>query len=283
MAQGQSGDDSVYDFLYVDARRIGLLLSQFGQEGLLTELIKETQTESDSSSGFDLKVMKVDSTEGETQALTKHFDPQWLLPLRFLDLAQTMLVKDVSKAGIGQLVLASGSLGIMDLKMLQQAWNIKEVQAKVLEGATQNVPKAMANTQAAKQAKKEHEQLSQMMLGFLKIFPHTVQAALKTAEDATIWAILDEPNLITPAGYLSLKHGLMVQGQWNIVGILDALPSPDATPQATTAESLAALTLFGSPIAMVMVHIGPAAKMLLGRPNSSYGVTPLLVFRKIEH
>src|SRR4051812_39282654 len=113
MAQGQSGDDSVYDFLYVDARRIGLLLSQFGQEGVLTELTRHAQTDSETGGGLDLKIVKMDSTEGETKALTRRFDPQWLLPLRFLDLAKEMLVRDVSKAGIGQLILASGSLGIM--------------------------------------------------------------------------------------------------------------------------------------------------------------------------
>ena len=44
MAQEQESRDSVFDFLYVDNRRIGLYLSQFSEFGNLTSLVQSVST-----------------------------------------------------------------------------------------------------------------------------------------------------------------------------------------------------------------------------------------------
>ena len=53
MAQDPEKGDSVYDFLYVDARRIAVFLSQFGQYGHLTSLTRAELEASSTSGGLN--------------------------------------------------------------------------------------------------------------------------------------------------------------------------------------------------------------------------------------
>ena len=54
MALDRERDDSVYDFLYVDARRIAVFLSQFSQYGHLTTLTRAVSETSSAGGGINL-------------------------------------------------------------------------------------------------------------------------------------------------------------------------------------------------------------------------------------
>jgi hypothetical protein len=81
--------DSVYDFIYVDSRRIGLFLSQFDDSGLLqqieqSEAITEgTDDTGDRSPTVNLGVIggKLGAggktTEGRNESSKRVYDPQW--------------------------------------------------------------------------------------------------------------------------------------------------------------------------------------------------------------
>jgi hypothetical protein len=80
---------------------------------------------------------------------------------------------------------------------------------------------------------------------------------------------------------LLLKHGVGIEGTWSMLGVLDALPisgfdemKADLS-QVTAAESLGALGL-------LLGKLGPAIRRMLGRPDGSYGITPLLIFREVS-
>jgi hypothetical protein len=69
-----------------------------------------------------------------------------------------------------------------------------------------------------------------------------------------------------------------------MVGILDALPddvapSIETDPERFVAHQTAALSL-GS-LWEVIAAIAPVARVALGRPPASFGMTPLVVFREI--
>src|SRR5436305_1846102 len=117
MAQDPEKGDSVYDFLYVDARRIAVFLSQFEQYGHLTSLTRTVSETSSASGGVSVVAAKLDTAASEQSSQTRQFDPQWLVPLAFLDKADQrgMIVRDLGDARIGQLVLISGRLAMFDL------------------------------------------------------------------------------------------------------------------------------------------------------------------------
>jgi hypothetical protein len=209
--------DSVYDFLYIDLPRIQIFNSQFSQYGHITELTRSTTASSSVGGGIDLKIVKGDNSESEQTAIAKRYDTQFVAPLLFLDNAKDMLVRDLSKAGVGQFVLISGSVSIIDLMMLKDAWNLKEVKQFATLGAQQS--------QSAKGDQNRHQRRSEartksvdispattidLMFGLLKLMPHGMQAQIFSAP-FNVWSALDAKGFITSPSDLSLNHGIRVK------------------------------------------------------------------------
>jgi hypothetical protein len=74
---------------------------------------------------------------------------------------------------------------------------------------------------------------------------------------------------------LSLKHGTDVPGEWNLLGVLDALPSP-IPPQIPTLNT-------GVPqhFETMIRNFSNLARTTLGRAPEAFGVTALLLFREV--
>jgi hypothetical protein len=62
---------SVFDILYADVGRLSSLLSQFSDDGLVTEINRATSETSSSDFGLSVKVIKSDSAESETTSFWK--------------------------------------------------------------------------------------------------------------------------------------------------------------------------------------------------------------------
>jgi hypothetical protein len=291
MAQGPEKGDSVYDFLYVDARRIAVFLSQFGQYGHLTSLTRAASETSSTSGGINVVAAKLDTAASEQTTQTKQFDPQWLAPLSFLDQADQrgMIVRDLENARIGKLTLVSGRLAIFDLGMMRNAWEVGAIRDVIIQGAqtasTDDRPPPRTHAQQ-RQARQERDAAAKHIgagLEFIKLLPHAILGSLRTGE-SEVWCSLREDNLIVPASELLIKHGHVVAGDWSIVGILDAfpddaIPTIETDPERFVAYQTAALSL-GS-LWEFIATITPIARMTLGRPQGSFGMTPLLIFREV--
>lgn len=299
-AEGASSDHSVLDFLYHDSRRIGSFLAQFEPYGHLQQI---TQTKDGAKGKKEVSTTEAKGSVGVVgggytgstentvdlaQGYEKLFDPYWANARAFLNYANEhdLLVQDASKARFGQLLHAKGQLGVMDITMLRAAWDVKTIQSQIKGGMNAGTA-GHTHSAAAKAAKKKSDELADFMIDMLKIMPHAVQAFFATPEGTRIWGTLASENLVTPPGDLALKHGIMIPGEWNVVAIVDALPTPEVADDdyATQAQQavIDTLTLLGgSPISQVALHVAPAAKLLLGRPNSALGVTPLLIFREVK-
>lgn len=276
MAPVPAKADSVYDVLYADLTRIRLFNSQFSQYGHITELTREISTSEGSTSGFDLKVMKTDTEQEETTAIAKKYDTQYVAPLTFLDNAKGMFVKDLTDAKIGQFVLIAGTLTILDLIMMKDAWSLSSVKNLIATGAKTAVVQNAQNREQRRQAAKSvggESSLMNFMFEMLKIMPHSTQAVLKTAA-GEVWSSLKPDAFITQPSDLTLTHGAQVRGTWNMVGILDAKPDylefdkPDEVKAQSIIGNLASI-------------IQPLARQQLGRPEGAYGVTPVLIFREV--
>ena len=119
-----------------------------------------------------------------------------------------------------------------------------------------------------------------MAFEMMKLMPHTIQATIR-GKDWTVWSSLREESLVIPGSELLLKHGVGIAGSWTALGVLDALPD-GATQELYVAEQLQAGLSLGLLGGQVISHIAPAVRQLLGRPGSAYGITPLLIFRKVS-
>ena len=73
-----------------------------------------------------------------------------------------------------------------------------------------------------------------------------------------------------------LKHGAILSGTWNIVGILDALP------EVVESDTSVAAALGNTPLAQVVQSLAPLVRQIMGRPAHAYGLTPLLILREIS-
>ncbi len=300
-------NDSVFDFLYYDYTRISSFLAQF-ESGHVTQVVKSESALRGSKDavkttvGGSFKIANgaLDDTseisKSSTHQFSKTYDPRWENALAFLDYLEQkgLLIRDISNARIGQIVLISGQLSIFDLTILQKLWTLPSIKKIVsLGGSNHEQAKASpANRQerrkagnAAKKAHAESISEAEVMLELLGVLPHSVQAAIGT-ETHTAWCILRDDSVTVSPTDLFMKHGLSIGGDWTMVGVLDAQPDDETeTSEGGTIEGamqlLAGMRLGGAGISVAPNLVAPVRSML-GRPTFAHGITPLLIFRSVS-
>lgn len=277
---GQQESASVYDLIYRDASRIALFLSQFDPRGLVTALKhtqEATETFASKTSGAHDRgprayknTATAEAQEGGQQrsGLERSYDPQWRNALVFLDYLtqRDLIVQDLSLARIGQFILASGSLSILDASFMKDAWPLTTVSKliRATKGQTKG-PKPLVDP-------------IDLVMDLLKVLPHPLQAQLD-GPGFSLWCGLAPENLVTSPSDILLKHGTKIAGVWHVLGVLDA--EPDHAPAATVASALA-----DAPsdrlVASVVEGLAPMVRTLLGRQPGAHGATPLLIFREVS-
>jgi hypothetical protein len=298
-------NNSVYDFLYHDVRRIASFLAQFQTYGVLqqikaTESVGRSGTSKTVISG-DLGVPLVakgsatlDGTvvDDERDAAERTYDPLWTnarLLLNYLA-EREMIVRDPSKARVGQFVLFSGALAAFDLGIIKDAWKLQAVKDSVIRAATsQDTETPSKNRHDRRNASRNQKAPAlnpEMAAGFelMQIMPHTIQATIRQ-DTWTAWSILREDSLVVQGSELLLKHGVAVAGTWNMLGILDALPQEDTEVgmQTFVLDQLLASLSLGALAGQIVGNLAPTVRAMLGRPTSAYGMTPLLIFREVSN
>lgn len=282
---------SVYDFLYHDARRVGSILSQLGQFGQLLNLKHkqgsgETSTTKSTLGGTGGVPGVGSATAGGEDAhaeaydenLESTYDPLWVNALNLyekLDQAG-LLIRNIRGARIGQFVLASGVLSVIDLQLLQQAWSTKSIKDLVTKGMPP--PDQSGTQQERAAARRQFEQFKALIFDMLPILPHVVQANVST-DFGNVWATLSDEAMVTSAKALILRNGVVVPGTWHMLGILDAIASDESAPQD---ELLASLAFGGSPMGQAAISLQPATRSLMGRPPGTFAMTPVLIFREVS-
>ena len=125
--------DSVYDFIYVDSRRVALLLSQFDESGNVQQIEQsETFNETSEDSGNRNIAAKVGplswamgggntAMEARGGGVKRTYDPQWTNVLEVLAQLErrNLLQRDIKAARIGQIGSFRGSLTILNAALLQ--------------------------------------------------------------------------------------------------------------------------------------------------------------------
>ncbi|MFL5260011.1 MAG: hypothetical protein ACJ8AS_09670, partial [Hyphomicrobiales bacterium] len=117
-----------------------------------------------------------------------------------------------------------------------------------------------------------------LMIDMLRLMPHGLQGQLR-APPYQIWSAMRAEGFVTQPSDVILNHGVELTGIWNVVGILDAVPSPMVT--LIEDDGSAPEGNVHSLVGNTAIAIQPLARQFLGRPEGAFGVTPLLILREV--
>lgn len=273
-------ENSVYDFLYYDERRIGSFLGQFDPDGILQSrkriagVDKSSQEKATYGVKAGLPIVAQGATSyegGDTERYAKSaehtYDPLWANALRFLEYLEEkhLLNRDTQKARLGQFVLLAGELSIQDMQLFKSMMEnpvLKKWFGSLMGGGTPPSGPRQAKTQTPSEA--------DLLTALMPLLPHLVQATVK-AGNLSFWCALDPDRLSLSTGDLQLKHGSRIEGRWSMLGVLDALPSAAASPAPPASEFLLS----------AMSAFSDVMRPLVGRPSDAFGITPLIIFREV--
>ncbi|MFS7191010.1 hypothetical protein AB6864_00730 [Serratia proteamaculans] len=280
MGQESQAIDSLYDFLYVDRERASSLTAQLYGPGVVTT-VKQITTDGDKSSkgvGFDVKILKGKASVEEAISRTqeRHFDASWSLPINLLDkLSESGLIhRGLNGERLGSTVLVQGRMRIFDISMVQKTMPFI---GKLFQNDQPNLPpkakkKSNSNTDDILVA----PGITLGMVGdLLNVIPNTLQVDFIDDQSHTIWMTINKDYLTINPDDMALKYGGTIPGEWYVIGLIDALPmmsknesSPPVFPD--------------NPLKNGLTTMLDSIKDMAGRDNNSYGMTPLIIFRKIN-
>lgn len=279
---GRQEKDSVYDFLYHDAPRIASFLSQFNPSGHLKALTHSDSDSTGSQYGANANVEgsvhatggipcfadgdinakgdlhgSMSFNTGNENTLSRTYDPLWQNSLSLLAYLQqrNLINKNILNSHIGQFVLVSGSLMMLDMGFIQKLLDNKKIKQNALKKIGGN---------------KENQQDSEMGMELFSILPASIQSYF-IGEDFSMWSTLKKDGLSLSTDDLHLKHGPLISGEWKMVGILDALPGRDSSKNISNFPFV--LQCFDG--------FFTTTRNQFGRPEDYFGVTPLLIFREV--
>lgn len=216
------------------------------------------------------------------------YDPLWANARALLDyLTQRNMVRnDIASAAIGQFVLVSGQLLLLDLAMLKSAWEKPPIQRLMKAGMNHQLKSSGRNREqrraAEKSALSQGEAQFEVLVALLSMMPHAVQVRL-IGNNVNVWCTLEEGAIAGLSSNLILKHGALLGGSWNMLGVLDASPyDPEFKNDDGEGEAEIFARIAETMVGALAARLGPITRTVMGRPPSAYGVTPLLIFRDVS-
>jgi hypothetical protein len=299
--------DSVYDFLYYDARRVGSFLAQFDSSGHLQQITQTESVTKGGKPGLSLKVAGAvplpgtlespeasvtfgrDPSQKGSETQGRVYDPLWTNARAMLDYLDErgLIHRDLTRARLGQFVIASGKLSVLDTGWLPKLMKVQNVGDVAVGQSVENAKKLFqASPEYAKLNSGQRSQVEKTLtrtvsanartaMEILPMFPATPQCTIK-GDNLSVWTTLSPEGMVGTVSDLSLKHGTEIAGEWHLLGILDALPNP-ITPQIQIVNT-GVPEHFGKAIK----NFSNLARTLVGRAPEEYGVTALLLFRDVS-
>ncbi|EKZ5661560.1 hypothetical protein REX01_000691 [Klebsiella aerogenes] len=265
--------DSLYDFLYVDSDRASNLITQLYAPGVMTS-IKRISTEGEKSlkgGGFDVKIAKgnVSVEDAITHTQEKLFDASWALPINLLDkLSELDLINiGIDRQKLGKIVLIRGKISFFDISFFSKSMPFI---SRVLTASSQPQKKKI---------NPENLEISEgltfgMMKDLLDIIPNTLQVDFIDNQGNNIWMTIDRENFTINPDDMALKYGGGIPGEWFVLGLVDALPNYMYNDDGD-------LELPLNPIKDGLKEMLSGIQEMAGRSSSAYGMTPIILFRKI--
>lgn len=274
MAQGLPIIESLFDFFYLDSRKISSFYAQLTGNGSI-ESYKEIHGISDEKimeatigvptvTGGKLGTKGFSNSGGE-----RFYNATDTMPREMIDKLDELgfINRELNESNLGQLVLLKGKLGIVDVNMLrgivEPALNFYLREAKT------------SQDKAERDQAKEIAKVKEDLISFIKNVPFAIQSRFLVDNGNSVqevWMTLNRDELSTPTHDTNFKHGEFMAGEWYLLGVLDALPHDDFTYESESDSDLQS----------VIRGFVEQLKNMAGRPNTSFGITPIAIFRSID-
>lgn len=286
-------NDIVYDFLYHDAQRVGSILAQTTDSGHLTQVTdkvsKSSQVNVDGKAEAKGKIPLIATgsagaslgyERGKASAQDRVYDPLWSNAKDFVKYfdEQKQNAPSLISSSIGQIAKLKGRLSVIDFNFLKLFVSNPVIMTSIM-GLNQASDESENRKQRRlKKSKIEEDPSNKMVMELFSILPYQVQLYIFGQYDA--WATLEEDFLVTKASDLLLKYGKDIDGEWDIIAIVDAMPNKSVElVDSAKLEIGENLEGFG----MTVTHmLAPFARNILGRPSNAYGITPLVIYRSVK-
>ena len=267
MAPDSQNTDSLHDFLYVDRDRLNSFSAQLFRAGVLASTKTVDQTSSQSGGQFGIPGTNVTGGSGTLSSLEHMFDASHTLAINVLDKLDErgFIRQSLAGANLGDIFYIEGRIRFLDYRILQNCW-------EAIQGVM------IADQQAKGQHLKSAEKANlKNNFKLIQALPHMTELTLYTATDS-IWTSLNPNYLRVEPASLAFAHGTVVPGSWSMIAALDARPSSSEEALNEQLIGQPASTEFQSGMCQAM----EAMRTFLGRPQSAYAATPLLIFRTIN-
>lgn len=282
MVQGSQSTGSLFDFLYVDRGRASSIIAQLHSPGVATS-VKHTSTDSDKSVK-DVGVSVLGTLKGKaaveeaiSQTLEKHYDASWSLPINLLDkMDEAGLIKQgLDYERLGSTVYTKGRIRIFDINMMQKT--IPFLGRLAQSNEPKLPPKVKKHSPKLEDLEIAPNLSLGMMTDVLNIVPNTLQVDFVDEQGRTAWMTINRDFLTVNPDDMALKYGGEIPGDWHIVGMIDALPdAASISNQQVKAEFPESSLKDG------LFELLHSIRENAGRSASSYGITPLIIFRTIS-
>jgi hypothetical protein len=268
------------DFLYADHERVASFLAQLYGAGAP----KETErTASKGKKTQNKGSLKLGLAEGElagerdwAQEIRSSYDPLWSNSQKLIEHVQEGgSSAETSDLDIGQLKIFSGKLLAYDLSSITPLMNADAMEDFIANGISDDV-ESSGRSNKARNAEKKKE--AAVIREFLRALPLGIGFVLVT-DRFHFWFSVKREYLSLYDLDIPLKFPTHISGTWNVLGVVDAL----ANDHVEGLASVISRNIDGLIPSMVinMMQLTGATAGLFGRPLQAYGLSPLVVFRRI--
>ncbi|UOO76053.1 hypothetical protein LVJ85_08325 [Neisseria sp. Dent CA1/247] len=273
MVHDEAAENSLYDFIYINHEALSLYNAQLDKDGLLTHQVitKSVSDQQKNQLGASVKLVSGghEMQSSVSESTQSNFDASRAMPLNVIrELNHRGLIqKDVEQAKLGQIVLFSGRLQIVDYALM----------ASIVRPATQmHINEMPCKTPTEKLNKKAKQAEFDAFANLIEQMPKLIQFRLFD-DHRSAWGTISSGSLMVHSLDFVMKHAITVPGQWHILAVLDALPDGAAEMEIDKA-AFKYMTQMESAYMEAFIHL----RGLMGRRLEEYGVSPLAIFRKVE-
>ncbi|MBF7694178.1 DUF6414 family protein [Acinetobacter pollinis] len=277
MAQESQDIESIFDFFYLDTRKISSFYAQLTGSGAIStrKNISITLDETTNEYAGNLKVIsgKHGSKNNSGQNSEDSFDASVTMPREMIDRLDELgyIYRDLTPENLGSIVLLNGFLSVNDI----------EVMKGLIKPSFDFMLQQMPNKTGADKTKiQQFKKLTEPLLGFISHLPFALSCSLYAKDEHTdnlteVWMSLTREDISSQVHDISFKHGDTLAGQWYVLGVLDAIPNAlDENKQNIPNVNDDGFGEFKKSISEVL--------KMFGRNSESYGMTPIAIFRVLK-
>ena len=242
-----------YDFLYIDYDRICSMITATSGTGHITaisEITNQAITQNSSIEGSIPPFAKGNTGSSQTDQEEKavQYGIYWHNVYKFITHYGDMMVKNIDNH-VNKITYSEGKLTVYD---------------------TQQFSKAMADGLG------EDDEEEPMNLSPISHFLDVIVGSLSAAKH-NYWFTLKRDNMKSSMPDLTLKYGLSLGAGWCAFSIIDTIPQEENTKHSRFLGSEK-----GNDFEEGIIGTVKELRKLLGKPTGFIGITPIIIFRKLD-